>query len=729
MKRKFALEQQLDEMDCGVVCLSMICNFFGKSFSIDYLKELSNTGRRGVSLKGIIGAANTLGFETLALKVFFTQEEDEPPPFTSLSLPCILHWKNNHFVVLYKISESYAWVADPAEGKIKLKHSEFLHYWRSFSNSFGIALQLQPKEGFYSLSSNKKNIDLSFLLPYFKQERSSILKILFIAFLGIIISASIPFSMQYIIDVGIKQRNYSMLYLILIGQLVSIIGQSILQLIQSKLLLKVGNGINISLVSKFLKKLMNLPITFFNTRVIGDLLRRIDDHKRIELLLTSSALNIVFSSMFFLFLSSVLIWYSLLYYAVFIFFSIFQIAWIVLFLKRRKKIDYEVFEQLSGNQSNLIETIQGIRDIKLQNSESKRHNIWLELQQKIYSVKLKSLYLSFYQDAGGSFLIQAKNLLILWLCSDAVIKNSITIGAMMSIQYIIGQLNAPLGQFVNFIRTAQDAKISLERLNEVYAYEDEIQHDVHSIMPSHEDLSITNVSFQYTTDSEPVLDRLTLLFPKNSFTAIVGESGSGKTTIVKLLLGLVKPTEGDIFVGNAALNALNTKEWRKICGAVMQDGFIFSDTIENNICDGGKEPINRGEMIVASTVSNLHQDIEKMPLKYNTVIGPRGEDLSQGQKQRLLIARAIYKKPNFLFLDEATNALDSLNESTIVQNLKKIFTDRTIIAVAHRLSTIRNADKIVVLDKGKVIETGTHDQLVSQKGKYYDLFKAQLDQV
>lgn len=725
--KHFKHYHQLDAMDCGPTCLKMVAYHYGKSFDIEYLRKQSYLSRQGVSLQGISEAAEHIGFRTMAIKVpLHTDGVDAG--LEEAPLPCIVHWRQNHFVVVYKISKKYVWIADPADGKFKLDKPTFTQHWAS-DRQKGVALLLEPSPAFYTHEGEQTTkTGFSFLFAYLRPYRSLLVQLAIGLLLGSVFQLIFPFLTQSVVDVGIQNQNMGFVWLVLIGQLILFLSQTSVTLLQNWILLHMSTRINVALISDFLIKLMKLPIGFFDTKMIGDLMQRIGDHQRIESFLTDSTLRVVFSVVNFFIFGLVLLIYNLPIFTVFALASVLYISWVVFFLKKRKDIDYQRFQELSDNQSTIIELIQGMQEIKLQGSERKRRSAWAHIQAKLFRANIRSLTISQYQDAGGSFINQLKDIFITFLAANAVIEGQMTLGMMLAVQYIVGQLNGPLNQMVSFVRSAQDAQISLERLGEIHERNEEESTGSISVemLPPQSDIILENLCFKYNELSENVLNNINLTIPKQKITAIVGTSGSGKTTLVKLLLGFYEAQKGSVKIGNFSFLHLHKGEWRKKCGAVMQDGFIFSDTIANNICESD-ETADVNKLLQAVQIANIQDFIEQLPLSYNTVIGAKGNGLSQGQRQRLLIARAVYKNPDYLFFDEATNALDAVNERQIVENMNLFFKNKTVVVVAHRLSTVKHADQIVVLEKGEVAEVGTHRELVDKKGAYFQLVKNQLE--
>ncbi|MCK4677261.1 MAG: peptidase domain-containing ABC transporter [Bacteroidales bacterium] len=723
----FPFYMQMDAMDCGPTCLRMIAKFYGKAYSLQTLRERSYITREGVSLLGTSDAAESIGFRTMGVRLTFEKLAGEAP------LPLIAHWKQKHFIVVYKIKKGKVYCADPAHGLIKYTKDEFLKGWistRKDEEEQGVCLLLEPSPDFYSTEDEKINKkSFKFLFSYLKPHKKFFLQLIMGMILGSIIQLIFPFLTQSIVDIGINNQDLGFISLILIAQLVLFVSQTFVDFLRGWILLHISTRINISLISDFLIKLMKLPISFFDTKMVGDLMQRIGDHRRIEAFLTGSSLNILFSMVTLVVFAIVLAIYSIQIFAVFMIGSILYIVWVYLFLKKRRELDYKRFSQLSENQSSIIQLITGMQEIKLNNCEKQRRWEWERIQARLFKINIKGLSLNQYQQAGAGFFNQMKNILITFIAAKSVVDGDITLGMMVAVQYIIGQLNSPIELMVNFMRSAQDAKISLERLGEIHQRDDEEPADKMriSIIPEDKSIFISNVSFQYEgPHSAYVLKDVDLDIPQRKVTAIVGPSGSGKTTLVKLLLGFYPPTKGEVKISDVRLENFNTRMWRDLCGTVMQDGFLFSDSIAGNIAVSD-EIVDKEKLLQAVKVANIQEFIESLPLAYNTKIGAEGIGLSQGQKQRILIARAVYKNPEYLFFDEATNALDANNEKTIMNNLERFFQGKTVLIVAHRLSTVKNADQIAVLEKGEIVERGNHDELVSLKGYYYNLVKNQLE--
>ncbi len=730
--KNFPFYKQPDQMDCGPTCLRMIAKHYGKNFSLQKLRDIAGINKEGVSLFGISEAAEKIGFRTMGSRLTLQQLRET-------ELPVILHWNQNHFVVLFKASlksssKRNIWhIADPAKGLIKYTEEEFLQHWLSTHNnghSQGIALMLSPTPQFYEQEGDKSEaLNFSFLLRYLYRYKQLIVQLFIGLGVGSLLQLIVPFLTQSVVDVGINTRNLNFVYIVLIAQTMLFIGRMSVDFIRSWILLHISTRVNISILTDFLIKLMKLPMGFFDTKMTGDIMQRMNDQRRIESFLTGSTLTTIFSLFNLLFFTLVLAYYNTNIFFVFLVSSVLYSLWVIAFLKRRRALDFKRFDISSKNQSSIVQLIGGMQEIKLNNCEQQKRWEWEHLQAGLFRFSIKSLSLGQVQQAGAFFINEGKNILITFLVAKAVIDGQLTLGGMMAVQYIVGQVNSPIEQLLGFIQQMQDAKISLERLNEVHQMEDEEPTDKTFVktLPINHSISLQNIGFTYPgAGNEPVLNNIDLHIPQGKTTAIVGMSGSGKTTILKLLLRFYIPQKGEIKVGAGYLDQISYGYWRNQCGTVMQDGFIFSDTIAKNIAVADEYP-DMEKLLHAIKIANIGDLIESLPLGLNTKIGAEGNGISQGQKQRILIARAVYKDPAYIFFDEATNALDANNESVIMQNLEAFFKGRTVVVVAHRLSTVKNADNIVVLDKGKIIEQGTHEQLVKQRGEYYHLVKNQLE--
>lgn len=723
----------MDLMDCGPTCLRIIAKYYGKHFSLQTLRDKCHIKKEGVSLLDISNAAEEIGFRSIGVKLNFEQLVNEA------TLPCIVHWNQNHFVVVYKIEkkikETYIHISDPASGLLKYKKEQFLKCWvqsnlQADSKSLiGIALLLEPTLKFSEQKDEDSKLNFKNLLKYlFPYKRFTVQ--LFLAMLtGSIISLILPFLTQAVIDVGIGTSDLTFVIVVLIAQVVLVLGQMANELIRSWLILHITTRVSISLISDFLAKLMKLPIAFFDSKMVGDIMQRIGDHSRIQSFLTGSLLSIMMATVTFVVYALIMGGYDMEILGIFILGSIFYVIWVLLFMKKRRKLDYMRFQEASANQSSIVQLITGMQDIKLNGCEKQKRWEWERIQAKLFNVSVKGLVLGQTQQIGGTFIDQTKNVFISFLAAKAVINGNMTLGMMTAMQYIIGQLNAPISQFINFVQEAQDAKISLERLNEINdkKNEEEDGRDYICEIPDGADIEFKDVVFQYNgPHSERVLNNINIKIPHNKVTAIVGASGSGKTTMLKMMLGFYEPVSGELLLGGYKISDYSPTVWRKECGTVMQEGFVFSDTISNNIGVSDEVP-DMSKVKKAVRIANIDDFIDRLPLRYNTKIGAEGNGVSTGQRQRLLIARAAYKNARYLFFDEATNSLDANNEKIIMENLNELFENKTVVIVAHRLSTVKNADNIIVLNKGRVVEQGTHKELTKLQGYYYNLVKNQLE--
>ncbi|MCU0606445.1 MAG: peptidase domain-containing ABC transporter [Candidatus Edwardsbacteria bacterium] len=722
---RFPFYHQHDAMDCGPSCLRMIAKYYGKVYSLEYLRARSFITREGVSLLGVSDAAESIGMRSTGVKATWDQLR------TEATLPAIAHWMQNHFVVVYRITKNKVWVADPAHGLLTYSRQEFLKGWLGTGEGEGILLLLETTPAFYQQAdeSPKGRAGFSFLFAYLFPYRTYLVQLLIGMLIGSLFQLIFPFLTQSLVDFGINAQNLGFVSTILLAQLMLFLSRTTVDLIRGWILLHLGTRINISIISDFLIKLMKMPLAFFDTKFIGDILQRIGDHRRIELFLTSTSLNVLFSLVNLAVLGLVLALYSLKIFAIFLAGSALAAAWILVFQRRRRDLDYKRFRQLSQNQSNLIQLIQGMPEIKLNNSEKLKRWEWETIQAGLFKINMRGLTIDQYQQAGSLFFNELKNIIITFLAAREVIGGHMTLGMMLAVSYIIGQMNSPFDQLIGLLHSAQDAKLSLERLAEVHGQpeEEDASRETITIFPADRGLRITGLGFQYEgPQSQLVLSGLDLEIPRGKVTAIVGPSGSGKTTLLKLLLKFYPPTAGEIRLGDVNLANFNAGLWRQKCGVVMQDGFLFSDTVARNIALGD-ERIDRAKVLHAVRVANIQEFIEGLPLTYTTKVGQDGHGLSQGQKQRLLIARAVYKDPDYLFFDEATSALDADNESVIMGNLEEFFRGKTVVIIAHRLSTVQRADQIVVLDRGRILERGTHAELAAARGAYYRLVKNQLE--
>lgn len=726
--KQFPNFKQPDSKDCGPTCLRIISKFYGKTISLQQIRQLSETTREGSSLLGLSDAAEKLGFKSLGVQIDYKTLAEEVP------FPCIVHWNKVHFVVVYKIDKTgTVYISDPSYGLITYTKEEFIKFWignnADENTEEGIALLLETTPAFYKneFDNEESKASFSFLSKYLFKYKSLVVQLSVGLLAGSLLSLIVPFLTQSIVDVGIQNQDLNFIYLVLLAQVMLFLGKMGIDIIRSWILLHLSTRINISIISDFFIKLMKLPISFFDTRMTGDIMQRINDHHRIEQLLTNSSLNTLFSLVNLVIYSIILLFYDYRLFFIYLIGAGLYIAWITFFLNKRKELDYKRFSQVSQEQSKVIELINGMQEIKMHNAEKQKRWGWEFLQVKLFKLRIKSLSLEQWQSVGGNFINQMKDILVSFLSAKLVLSGNLTLGMMLSVQYIIGQLNSPLMQMIDFIKQYQDASISLERLGEIHDKEDEenTEEQYNSEIPQ-KDIEIKDLSFRYIGSDSFVFENLHLTIPHQKTTAIVGASGSGKTTLLKLLMKFYEPNTGEIKLGNTNLKNISPRLWREHCGVVMQDGYVFNDTIAENIAVG-QDYIDKQKLRKAVEIANIKDFIEELPLSYNTKIGNEGIGISGGQKQRLFIARAVYKSPEYIFFDEATSSLDANNEKIIMENLEQFFKGKTAIVIAHRLSTVKHADKIIVLDKGKVVEEGTHKELVTLKGEYYRLVKNQLE--
>jgi ATP-binding cassette subfamily B protein len=727
MLKKFPVDRQLDIMDCGPACLKTISKFYGKYYSLQYLRDKCGLSREGVSFLDLSYAAESIGLRSISTKATIQDLYEKVP------LPCIIHWASSHFVVVYKVSAKRVYISDPAKGLVSYSYQEFAKNWYKpqYDNQKGVLLALEPQSDFAAIQENEKRNrkkTISTLASYFTPYKKSFINLFVVMFIVTLLQALLPFISKAVIDVGIQRRDIDFIDIVLVANIVIIVSITLSNAVRDWILVHVTSRINIALISDYLMKLMKLPITFFETKLTGDILQRANDHERIRSFIMNNSLNMIFSTLTF-FVFGIILWvYNSFIFYTFLTGSVIYVTWVLAFLKLRRKLDWSYFELISKNQSYWVETIEGMQDIKVNNYEKAKRWKWENIQARLYKVNLRSLTVNNIQNSGAQFIDSLKNLLITFFCARAVIGGEITFGVMISTQFIIGMLSAPVQQFVSFIVSGQSAHLSFLRLNEIHEQQEEDEnmgHNSLALIPN-KSLMLKNVYFQYTPNSPIVINGVHLSIPQGKVTAIVGDSGSGKSTLLKLLLRLYKPTHGEIMIGNMSLNNISLKQWRDKVGVVLQDGKIFSDTILNNIVLDD-EKIDYERLRDAVDTANIASEIEQLPLGYQTMMGERGRGLSGGQKQRVLIARALYKNPDFLFFDEATNSLDTINEQKIIGSLENVFRNKTVIVVAHRLSTVRKADQIVVMRKGSIVEIGTHDLLMKRGGLYFQLVESQVE--
>lgn len=720
-------------MDCGPTCLRMIAKHYGKVISRERLTDLTSFDVDGVSIRGILNGAEAIKLRSLPVNISFDTLRDQAP------LPCIVYWRQRHFLIVYEVTDTRVYVADPASGLLTYKKKDFIDGWLSGNQdpeAEGLAILLEPTSDFHKDEISVETKDnakkgFNFLWPYLSPHRSTIVRLILGLIIATIIQLILPFLSQSVVDYGINYQNIGFINLILIAQLVLFISRTSVEVIRDWLLLHLGSRISITILSDFLIKMMKLPIPFFETRSVGDILQRIQDHRRLEQFLSEQSLMMLFSVFNLLVFGIVLLLYDFWIFFLYLVGTILYIVWVLIFMKKREKVDYMRFDQMSNTQSSSVQIIQGMPEIKLNNSEKRRRWEWEETQVKFFKVEMKNLSLLHIQRTGGTFISELKNILLTYVAAKGVIDGQITLGTMISIQYIIGQLNNPIRSFIDFIMSYQNARISLDRISDIHNQtEEDGGHAIKYLNPPETgDIHMEGLSFKYKGPTAPfVLENLNLEIPRGKVTAIVGVSGSGKTTLMKLLLKVYPLNTGSIKIGKVSLTDIETRAWRQKCGVVMQDGFIFSDTILRNITESDSEiPVDRIRLSEAVRIANLEDFISTLPNGFNTILSTQGSNLSGGQRQRLLIARAVYKNPEYLFFDEATSALDANNERTIMENLENFYQNRTALIIAHRLSTVKNADQIIVLEEGKILEKGHHEELVRLKGKYYSLVKNQLE--
>ncbi len=724
---RFPTEYQMDAKDCGPASLKMVAKYFGRYYSLQYLRDKCGITKEGVSLLGISAAAESIGLHTAAFKCTIDDVILKVP------FPVIIYWNENHFVVVYHANKKHIWVSDPCKGHVKYTRREFMEGWYLKNEDKGVLLALEPTADF-KLSKQEKRQEkdsMISMLRYFMPYKKEFSLIFFVMLVATLLQGILPFISKAVIDIGISTSDVNFINMVLAGNICILLSIMVFSVVRDWILMHITARVNIALISDYLIKLMKLPVTFFENKLLGDILQRAADHERIRSFIMNNSLSLIFSTFTFLLFSIILLVYNHVIFFIFLGGSILYVTWVMLFLSIRKKLDWQYFELISKNQSYWVETVSAIQDIKIYNYERARRWKWEEIQARLYHVNKRVLAVTNMQNLGAQFIESIKNMAITFFCATAVIRGDITFGVMISTQFIIGMLNGPLIQFINFVVSAQYAKISFLRMNEIRQLEDEdelLSIGSTTILPEDRSLVLKNVMFQYAAHLPLVIKNINLHIPENKVTAIVGSSGCGKSTLLKLLVRLYKPTYGTVNMGGMNVTALNLRKWRDMCGVVMQDGKMFSDTIKNNIVLDD-EKVDEDQLIKCCQIAQIKDEIDQMPRGFDTEIGERGRGLSGGQKQRLLIARALYKNPQYLFLDEATNALDTVNEQKIVKALNSAFENRTVVIIAHRLSTIRHADQIVVMDKGQIVETGNHELLMKKKGNYYNLVSSQNEEL
>lgn len=713
----------MDAKDCGPASLKMIAKYFGCYYSLQYLRDKCGITKDGVSLLGISNAAESIGFRTAAVKCTVDDVVSKIP------LPAIIYWEEKHFVVVYDASPKHIYISDPARGHLRYSRSEFEKGWYLRGKCVGVLLALEATVDFKQNREKRAYEcgDLLSILRYFLPYRTHFMLVFFVMLLATLLHGILPFISKAVIDVGIKTHDIWFINMVLLGNVCILLSIMVFNVVRDWILMHITARVNVALISDYLSKLMKLPMTFFENKLLGDILQRAQDHERIRNFVMTNSLSLVFSALTFVVFSVILLFYNAVIFYMFLAGSVLYVSWVLLFLRARRKLDWQYFGLISRNQSYWVETVSSIQDIKIYNYERIRRWIWEGIQAQLYHINKRVLTITSLQNLGAQFIENVKNMVVTFFCATAVVDGRITFGVMISTQFMLGMLNGPLVQFINFIVSAQYAKLSFQRMNEIRQLDDEenlMSVGNTDILPDEGSLNLKNVMFQYASHLPMVLKNINLQIPENKVTAIVGASGCGKSTLLKLLIRLYKPSYGEITMGNMNLMAINLHVWRNLCGVVMQDGKLFNDTVRNNIVLGDGS-VNLERLLRSCEIAQIREDIERMPKGFETEIGEMGHGLSGGQKQRLLIARALYREPRFLFLDEATNALDTINEQKIVQALNSAFESRTVVVVAHRLSTIQNAHQIIVMDKGRIVEIGNHQELMKQHGFYSNLVESQ----
>ena len=725
--RRVPIYRQLESNDCGPACIQMISHFYGRKYSLKTLKSFYETTRLGFSVKDVINTCEKIGIKGFVVTI--NQSE-----ILRMPLPAILYFKRGHFVVLEKITnkkEISYYIIDPDDGRIKLNEEEF--YERIFINEQCIAIVLAPDSNFKEINRELEK-EKEFTIWYSAKEMLGKFKgkftlITVLTLFTMAITWILPLIFRKTVDEGIALRNINLVWVLLISQLLFYVGFTITNSISNFLLSKTGFKLGIGLVAKYLYKVVDLPINYFDTRFNSDLIQRLNDQDRINNFITNTLGTILLTILNLLVFSSILIYFNFFVFVVFVISTVLSFLYTIFFKAKRKHIDYSLFSLESERRNSIYETIMGMPDIKINNSQNIRILNWNNFQTKINKLHLKSIYLDTYFSEGVGFIGSLKNLFVTGLCAFLVIQESMTIGTMMTTSFLLGQLVSPVNQLIGFSRELQYAKLSHGRVSEILERpkEDNDQKPFLDSTSLYKGILLNDVNFKYSgTQSPIILNNINLNLEHKKITAVVGVSGSGKTTLLKLLLGFYFPVEGTIFLGDNDISKINCDDWRKKCGVVMQDGYIFSGTIADNIAISEDKP-DFEKLQKAVKLACLEEFVKDMPMGFYTKIGETGLPVSGGQKQRILIARAVYKNPDYIFFDEATNSLDANNEKEIMNNLDYFFEGKTVLVIAHRLSTVKNADKIVVLDKGKIVEQGNHSELTAIKGKYYELVKNQLE--
>jgi ATP-binding cassette subfamily B protein len=726
-RRGFPAYRQHDAMDCGPTCLRMVAKHYGRGISLPFLREKACIDRQGVSMMGIARAAEAIGLRSMAAKVTLDVLLTKAP------LPCVLHWNQNHFVVLHGRSGGRYLVADPARGQVRLTEDEIRSHWVSLEvggKEAGLVLLLEPTPAFFAQREGEDVPASGFgrVLGYLRGYSSVLWQVLLGLILTSLLQLVFPFLAQAVVDHGITNQNLTFINAVLIAQFALVLSRTAVEFIRGRILFHVGSRVYLSLLSDFLSKMMRLPVSFFDTRMVGDILQRVNDHTRVQHFITSASLSALYSMVSLVVFTGVLAYYSLTIAAVFLVGTAVYVGYVFGFLRRRRELDYRRFSEMAAGQNALMEIVDGMPEIKLANAEQQRRWRWETVQARLFRVNLRELALEQTQQGGGALINEMKNLTVTFVAAHSVVQGDLTLGMLLAVQFIVGALNAPVAQLIGFVQSAQDAKISLDRVGEVHSREDEEAPDEKlQALPPVRTISLQGVSFSYGgPQGTQVLEGLDLEVPEGKVTAVVGPSGSGKTTLLKLLVKFHEPGAGRILVGSAGLGMLSSRLWRSRCGVVMQDGHLFSDTIAGNITVGF-DSVDQARLLEAARIARVDEFAEALPLGYNTRIGRDGIGLSAGQKQRVLIARALYKDPEYLFFDEATSALDATNERAIMERLEEVFRGRTVVVIAHRLSTVRHADQIVVLERGRVVERGGHEELTQARGRYFELVRNQLE--